>query len=228
MSVNGMRISDLSRRSGLPVPTIKFYLRAGLVAAGTRTAHNQARYDEEHLRRLRLIAILSTVGRLGLSAVRDILAAVDDPDLSLVRLHEIVGEVLFAGRPVPLDERPLSRAGAAIDRSLAGRGWWVDRRSAGHATLSGALAAVQQFAGEADVAILAPYLDAVEALGHQEAAALAKQDAEADRATVVVRIVMFDVILDALRFVAQEHYLRELTVLRDPRPSARPGRSSPG
>ncbi|MFD0575742.1 hypothetical protein [Dactylosporangium darangshiense] len=86
---------------------------------------------------------------------------------------------------------------------------------------------MQQFAGEADVAILAPYLDAVEALGHQEAAALAKQDAEADRATVVVRIVMFDVILDALRFVAQEHYLRELTVLRDPRPSARPGRSGP-
>ncbi|MGI5238470.1 MerR family transcriptional regulator [Dactylosporangium sp. CA-139066] len=219
-----MRMSDLSRRSGLPVPTIKFYLRAGLVAAGTRTAQNQARYDECHLRRLRLIAILTTVGRLGLAAVREILAAVDDPNLSLVRLHEVVGAALFAGRPVPLDDGPLSRAGATIDRSLAGRGWWVDRHSAGHATLTGALAAVQQFAGEADVAILAPYLDAVEALGHQEAAALAKQDAESDRATIVVRIVMFDVILDALRFVAQEHFLRLESVSPGEGPPERSGR----
>ena len=47
-----MRIAELSRRSGVSVPTIKYYLREGLLAAGERTGPNQARYDEAHLRRL--------------------------------------------------------------------------------------------------------------------------------------------------------------------------------
>ncbi len=46
-----MRISELSRRSGVSIPTIKYYLRDGLLPAGRATAANQADYDEDHLRR---------------------------------------------------------------------------------------------------------------------------------------------------------------------------------
>jgi hypothetical protein len=153
--------------------------------------------------------VLTTVGRLGLAPVREILAAVDDPEVSLVRLHQVVGGALFAGRPVPLDDDARARACASVDRSLLGRGWWVDPGSASHGALAGAVAAIQPEDGDGDAAILAPYVDAVEALGHTEATALVKLSAEGDRAAVVARIVMFDVILDAMRFVAQEHFLRE-------------------
>ena len=49
-----MRIAELSRQSGVPVPTIKYYLREGLLPAGELTSPNQASYGETHLRRLRL------------------------------------------------------------------------------------------------------------------------------------------------------------------------------
>ena len=36
-----MRISELSRHSGVPTTTIKFYIREGLLPAGTRSHRNQ-------------------------------------------------------------------------------------------------------------------------------------------------------------------------------------------
>jgi DNA-binding transcriptional MerR regulator len=44
-----MRISELSARSGISVPTIKFYLREGLLPPGSPRAVNQADYGEPHL-----------------------------------------------------------------------------------------------------------------------------------------------------------------------------------
>ncbi|MFD7659160.1 MerR family transcriptional regulator, partial [Actinosynnema sp. NPDC059797] len=72
-----MRIGELSRRSGVSVPTIKFYLREGLLAPGSGTARNQASYGEAHERRLRLVRALVEVGGLSLTAVREVLAASD-------------------------------------------------------------------------------------------------------------------------------------------------------
>ena len=76
-----MRIAELSRRSGTSIPTIKYYLREGLLPAGTATGRNQAEYGEAHRHRLRLIRALIDVGGLSVAAARDVLAAVDAPDL---------------------------------------------------------------------------------------------------------------------------------------------------
>src|SRR5256886_17599843 len=46
-----VRISDLSRQTGVPTATIKFYLREHLLPPGAMTARNQADYGSEHLRR---------------------------------------------------------------------------------------------------------------------------------------------------------------------------------
>ena len=66
-----MRISELSRHSGVPVSTIKFYIREGLLPSGVRSQRNQASYDEAHLRRLDLIRSLQEAGGLALDTVRD-------------------------------------------------------------------------------------------------------------------------------------------------------------
>ena len=61
-----MRISELSSRTGIPVATIKFYLRENLLHPGVRTAATQAQYDESHEARLRLIrALLGPGGTFG-------------------------------------------------------------------------------------------------------------------------------------------------------------------
>src|SRR4051794_4149135 len=72
-----MRISELSRTTGVPVPTIKFYLREQLLAPGRATAKTQAEYDSTHVERLRLIRALTDVGRMSLATARTVLAAVD-------------------------------------------------------------------------------------------------------------------------------------------------------
>ena len=59
-----MRVAELSRRSGVSVASIKYYLREGLLPPGELTSPNQAHYDEEHLRRLRLVRALLDVGGL--------------------------------------------------------------------------------------------------------------------------------------------------------------------
>ena len=72
-----MKISELSHESGVPVPTIKFYLREHLIPPGRATSATQAEYDEAHLARLRLIRALTEVGRMPLARVRDVLTVVD-------------------------------------------------------------------------------------------------------------------------------------------------------
>ena len=46
-----MRIAELSQKTGVPVPTIKYYLREGLLPAGELTSPNQAHYDDRHVQR---------------------------------------------------------------------------------------------------------------------------------------------------------------------------------
>jgi Cd(II)/Pb(II)-responsive transcriptional regulator len=50
-----MKIGDLSRRTGTPVQTIRFYERAGLLAATARAGNNYRVYSEDHAELLAFI-----------------------------------------------------------------------------------------------------------------------------------------------------------------------------
>jgi DNA-binding transcriptional MerR regulator len=63
-----MRISELSQASGVPVATIKYYLREGLLHEGQLTSATQAQYDQSHLARLRLVRALLGAGGLSVAA----------------------------------------------------------------------------------------------------------------------------------------------------------------
>src|SRR5918996_2993811 len=77
-----VRMSELSRAAEVPVATVKYYQREGLLPPGDATGPNQADYGAGHVRRLRLIRILREVGGLGVAQVRAVLAAMDDSELS--------------------------------------------------------------------------------------------------------------------------------------------------
>src|SRR3954466_11579965 len=118
-----MRMSELSRVSGVAVPRVQFYLREHLLPPGRATAATQARYDEEHLARLRLVRALVDVGRLPLAAVRSGLDTVEtgaDPTPGAVAwAHDA------RRRTVADVDDPPARAFAAVETL----GWHVDRRS---------------------------------------------------------------------------------------------------
>ncbi len=100
-----MKISELARRGGISVHTLKYYLREGLLPVGRATAVNQADYGDFHLRRLRFIRALAGVGGLGIPAIREILAAIDSPAVDARDLLPVVDRSLGSTRrPWPADE----------------------------------------------------------------------------------------------------------------------------
>ena len=66
-------IGDLSRRTGVKVPTIRYYEGIGLVQPTQRTEGNQRRYDRDGLRRLAFIRHARDLG-LPLEAIRALVA----------------------------------------------------------------------------------------------------------------------------------------------------------
>ncbi|WP_406642984.1 MerR family transcriptional regulator [Amycolatopsis sp. WGS_07] len=98
-------MAELSAESGIPVATIKYYLREGLLPAGERTSPNQARYDEGHVRRLKLIRALVEVGGLSVATVREVVAAVDSDEPA----YHVLGVAQWAltgfAAEVPEEER---------------------------------------------------------------------------------------------------------------------------
>jgi DNA-binding transcriptional MerR regulator len=73
-----VKISELSSRSGVTIPTIKYYIREGLIPNGEVTARNQAVYSEHHLTDLALIRALRERANLSIAAIRRVLVAVAD------------------------------------------------------------------------------------------------------------------------------------------------------
>lgn len=112
-------MAELSRRSGLSVPTIKYYLREGLLQPGRRTSVNQARYDDAHLERLRLIRALVKVAGLPLDKVREVVQAVSIESSVLdamgVTQDALVGDV----GAVPGEEAALQ----LLSELVTARGW---------------------------------------------------------------------------------------------------------
>ena len=76
--MNSMWMGELARRSGVPVATVKYYLREGLLPPGEATGATRASYDERHVRRLVLIRALTGVAGMSLGQVREVLDVIDD------------------------------------------------------------------------------------------------------------------------------------------------------
>lgn len=136
-----MRISALAAAAGLPIATVKFYLREGLLHPGVATSATQATYDDSHVRRLRLIRALTGPVGLSVQQARTILGLIDDPGEDL---YSTLGRAVSA-LPPAVDEAsvddpdPYPRARTALERL----GQVYDPRFAAVAQLESALAATE-------------------------------------------------------------------------------------
>ena len=193
-----MRISELSRETGVPVATIKFYLREGLVPEGRRTSATQAQYDDDHVARLRLIRALVGPGGLTLASVRGVLGAIDQPPESM---HDLLGVAAAAvERPArtPVDH---VRVHALMERW----GWQVDDKDCStHAALEEALRALDDAGFELPEGALDAYQQQMSAVAATEIAGVPTDSAAAAVRYVVLGTVLVEPVLLTLRRMAQQ------------------------
>lgn len=72
-------IGEVARRSGVKVPTIRYYEQIGLIPAASRTEANRRHYEETDLRRLAFIRHARELG-FDVEAIRTLLALQDHPN----------------------------------------------------------------------------------------------------------------------------------------------------
>lgn len=197
-----VRMGELSRRSGVPVPTIKFYVREGLLPAGRLTSPNQASYDEGHERRLRLIRALLDVGKLSLSAIGEVLRVMEDPDQPV---HEVLG--VAAARLEPPSADPagpeLTAAREEVAELVERRGWRAEPGSAGAESLAEVLVALRRAGHGAFIDLLDAYADAAEQVARADLGYVRARVAREDLVeSVVVGTVLGEAMFGALRRLA--------------------------
>jgi DNA-binding transcriptional MerR regulator len=202
-----MRVGELSRRSGVSVASIKYYLREGLLPPGERTSPNQASYDEAHLHRLRMVRALIDVGGLSVAATRDVLAAVDDPALPLyVALGKASGTTTDPGDQTQIGDEAWEAAERTLAAAVDERGWAVSDENPAWHTAVGVLATYHRLGDDDLAAQLGIYMQVMEEVAQREVAAVVDRG---DRARtvegVVVGTVLGDTLLAAVRRLAQQH-----------------------
>ncbi|GAA4498758.1 MerR family transcriptional regulator [Actinoallomurus oryzae] len=200
-----MKISELSDRSGLPVQTIKYYIREGLLPKGAATAATRAEYAEEHLERLRLIRALREVGDLSVAAVKRIIGAVDD---EAVGLHELLGTAAYTLSPAAEarpDEPDWRSAREDVDAIVAELGWQVSPDAPTRDLLAQAFLALRRLGRPIVWTDLRPYIEAATIIAEHEIGGI-PVEGERGRAvqTAVATNVLYEKVLLALRRMAQE------------------------
>lgn len=192
-----MRISELSAQTDVPVPTIKYYLREGLLPEGERSAPTQAAYGDAHVRRLRVIRALITAG-VSIAETRKVLAALDDPPEDA---HGLLATAHAAITPPADDSLDLTAAQEAV----AGLGWKPGMcDDAVLHEVARALQGLENAGFDLADGALPVYLKSMRDIADIEIAGVPPESVEAAVRYVVLGSVLVEPLLLALRRVAQQ------------------------
>lgn len=199
-----MRVGELSERTGLPVGTIKFYLRSGVIPPGTSTATNQAQYSEEHLHRLRLVRAMAEVGGLSLNAITEVLAAADDDSIALHDAFGLAQDAMVAVEAQGGSE--WAEASADLDALIGQMGWCVRPQARARHLVISAIVTLRRFGWPITAASfeqVAAWLsdNAAEEIGFIDPA-----DRTGAIETSVIGTVVIEQVMVGLRRLALEHH----------------------
>ncbi|MEU6344937.1 MerR family transcriptional regulator [Streptomyces sp. NPDC046977] len=213
-----MRLAELSERSGVPTPTIKYYLREGLLPPGRRVTATQAEYGEEHLRRLRFVRALIQVGKVPVATAREVLAAMDDDSLNQ---HTRLGAATFAlpHGPEPDGDDPATAvARREVDLLMSGLGWTYGNEDHGpspaYRMLVAAVAVLTRLGYPSGARHLEPYarLAAQQAVHDLDLVELYDTPLEQAAAAVTLTVLYEPVLLSLRRLAEAEESLRRFGV----------------
>jgi DNA-binding transcriptional MerR regulator len=198
-----MRIGELSARTGVPVATIKYYVREGLLPGGERISHNQVSYGEDHVRRLRLVRALVETGSLPIAKVREVLAEVEEPHRDLDGTLGVVARALSAHWEPPQEPKPedLEAAHAIMDR----HGWHrVNRGIPQINVLADVIGRLRLLGLDDMVGLVDQYAEAAQSVAEADLRLLStREDRDEILETMIVGTVLGDALVSALRRIAQ-------------------------
>jgi len=92
-----LRMGELAEASGVPAPTIKHYLREGLLPEPVKTSRNMAYYPPEFVDRIKLIKQLQEERFMPLRAIKSVLDEDPDRARALVELEDRILDRALAG-----------------------------------------------------------------------------------------------------------------------------------
>lgn len=207
-----LTLGELARAAEVPVGTVKYYLREGLLPEGRLRSTTRADYDETHLARLRLLRLLREVGDVPVGRLRDLVAALEDQGAG--RTHRSL-DVLAAGSsalagPVP-GPGPLADRADALAGELADEVGWDDRLRAApewaavRAVLETVLA-WERLGLPVASTDLRPYVVAADLVARHDVAALGDGDPTDLLTQLVVGQVVYGRLLEALRRLGEAHH----------------------
>lgn len=195
-----MLISELSDRTHVPVATLKYYLREGLLHAGTATSRTRASYDTTHVDRVRLIRALLDSGGLTLLRVRRVLETLDGAP---VNRHDLLGTAQRAITP-PLPDHPDDEWTTVATQFVADNGWRIDEDDPLLQLLGEQLRTLTSADPELnDPDLLSRYAKVAEGLARIDLSTV-PDAADAALRRVVVGTVLTDPVILTLRRLAQQ------------------------
>lgn len=197
-----MRISELSRRSGVSVATIKYYIREGLLPSGRPTAATQAEYGEQHLRRVRLVRALISVRGLSVHTTRAVLGTLSR---ELPETHRVLG---LATGAIRLAEETVhgSHQQAEVDTLIHEMGWHIHQDAPARTTLTDILTTLHGLGVPLNRQTLFSYARLAEETAMVD---LEQLEGVEDPLELAERTILLTTLLEpallALRRLAQEH-----------------------
>lgn len=194
-----MRVSQLAAESGIPVATIKYYLREGLLHEGRRTAATQADYDGSHVDRLRLVRALVAAGGVSIAEARRLLDTLSHPPEAA---HDLLGAAhqAVAGATTATDAERED-----VRRTLESAGWDVEHCEPWiFDGVAVALGRMRDAGFEMPADRLRGYVDLMRQMGRMELEGVPTDSAEAAVRYVVLGTVLVEPLLLALRRVAEQ------------------------
>lgn len=202
-----MKISELSQRTGVSIPTLKFYLREGLLPQGQLTAPNQADYDERHVRRAALIRTLRDVAGLSIAKISSIIDGLEHGESTF----EVIGQTVDSLWGDAITEEftpPQKQAAADVDALLEQLGLPHREEALARHQLIRALASIRELLVPGMPAeAFAPYAQAAIQISAMEQAAtpgMYDQEPEAAVEMAALGLALFEPVFAAFRRLAHE------------------------
>ncbi|MET4061290.1 DNA-binding transcriptional MerR regulator [Arthrobacter sp. UYP6] len=193
-----MRVSELAVETDISVATIKYYLRAGLLHEGRRTAPRQADYDAGHVSRLRLIRALLGPGGLSVAAAGKVLEQLDEPTESA---HDLLGIAAHAAAALPKPSTSHPRADALLEKW----GWSVDPEDHdARSRLEQALQGLEDAGFEPPEGFLEMYASAMREVAAREVEEVPQSSPAEALRYVMLGTVLVEPLLLALRRLAHQ------------------------
>ncbi|MBD5830668.1 MerR family transcriptional regulator [Janibacter melonis] len=207
-----MKISELASATDVGVPTLKYYLREGVLHPGEVRSRTQASYDDSHVERVRLVRALTGVGGLSIAAVRRVLEVIEAPGVGTTDVMAAAAASLYEPELEPEPEVPEVRRaqrraskgdGSAARELVDDLGWHIYPHDPALTALDEAWSACSDAGIGLDADRMRRYATSMHGVAETDVSSVPADPAGAVR-QVVLGTVLVDPVLLSLRRLAQQ------------------------